>query len=326
MLLTPVPLVLDLDGTLIRTDTFHEMIVHLVFRKPLLLFLLPFWFLKGRAYAKARLRCYVDLCPSSLPYNSHLLTFATSEAQKGRSLILATGTDQKVAEKIAQHLGIFQDVIGSYDTINMTGPNKQKALIERFGHEGFDYAGDSIIDLHVWSSSRKALVVHPKKNVLRKVQRLKEKTHIIYFPREKPRILALVLALRPLMWAWNIFSFSWGLFLSLSFLSSALFIGVDLLMLSKERTSQPQTLLKPSIFAEGHLHLTTALLISSGFLAFFLILSSYLLSFGVLLSLAYAVVFITLDRTTRPLTFSVRWTLLSICQIMFAFLMGRLLL
>ncbi len=187
MLLTPpsFPLVLDLDGTLIRTDTSHEMMNRLLVKKPWLLFLVPFWFIKGRAFAKARLTDHIDLSPHHLPYNVELLTFAKNEAQKGRPLILATGSDQRIAEKIADYLGIFQEVIGSNGHINMTGPRKQQVLLKRFGVHGFDYAGDSHIDIYVWKVARKALVVHPKRGVLKRVLLLKGPEHTHYFPQRK---------------------------------------------------------------------------------------------------------------------------------------------
>lgn len=182
-----VPLVLDLDGTLIRTDTCHEMIRLLLRQKPWLLLLLPGWFLKGRAFAKARLAEHTHLLPHTLPYNLSLLAFAQEEAQKGRPLILATGTPQKVAQAIANHLGIFQEVIGSTAHINMTGLHKQQALLQRFGHTGFDYAGDSLVDIPVWQVARKALVVHPKWGVLKHARALKGAEHIHLFPRKRGR-------------------------------------------------------------------------------------------------------------------------------------------
>ncbi len=189
MLLTssPLPLVLDLDGTLIRTDTLHEMMIRLLTTKPWLLVFVPIWFIKGRAFAKARFTDHIDLSPHLLPYNGELLTFAKNEAQKGRSLILATGTDQRMARKIADYLGIFQDVIGSDGHINMTGPRKQKALLQRFGVHGFDYAGDSHNDIYIWQVSRKAIVVHPKRGVLKRALALKGPEHIhCFLPKNYP--------------------------------------------------------------------------------------------------------------------------------------------
>lgn len=177
-----LPLVLDLDGTLIQTDTCYEMTFRLLLQKPWLLFHILSWFLKSRPYAKARLADCIELSPQHLPYNSQLLTFAKNEAQKGRPIILATGTDQRVAQKIADHLGLFQDVIGSDGKINMTGPRKQQALLQRFGDQGFDYAGDSHMDLHVWQAARYALVVKPKRGVLKRVLALKGPKYTYCFP------------------------------------------------------------------------------------------------------------------------------------------------
>ena len=178
-----IPLVLDLDGTLIKTDTLYILILSLFYKKPWYVPLLPFWFWKSRPFAKARLTELIDLPTHTLPYNFELLDFAKREAKKGRTLILATGTDQRLAQKIADHLGIFHEVIGSDGQINMTGPRKQKALVQRFGAYGFDYAGDAHIDLHVWAVSRRALVVRPKRGVLKRILAIKASDRIHHFPR-----------------------------------------------------------------------------------------------------------------------------------------------
>ncbi len=176
-----IPLVLDLDGTLIHTDTCHHMTLLLLFKKPWLVPFILYWLIRNRPYGKAKLATWVSFYPERLRYNQQLLEFAQNEAKKGRMLILATGTDQLVAEKIATHLGIFHEVIGSNGIINMTGHNKKQALLERFNVGGFDYAGDAPIDLYVWEVSRKAIVVRPKRGVIERVQSLKSAEHIHYF-------------------------------------------------------------------------------------------------------------------------------------------------
>jgi hypothetical protein len=305
------PLVLDLDGTLIRTDTFHEMMVHLLVTRPWVLLRLPFWFLKGRAFAKARLAEQSDIMPQDLPYNVHLLEFTQGEIQKGRPLILATGTDQKVAEKIAQHLGIFQEVIGSDGHINMTGLHKQKALLDRFGAQGFDYAGDSFVDTHIWQVSHQALVVHPKWGVLAQVQKMKGPENIHSFPREKHRFVALLLALRPFFWVCNLMAPSGILFLALSLFSSGLLMAGDLFSLHKERIGD----FKKSVFAEGHLHLITALILAPLLTLSGILLISYTLPWGAVLSLVYMLSFFGLDRLTRPFAQNFRWILMVFFQI-----------
>ncbi|MBS0272002.1 MAG: haloacid dehalogenase-like hydrolase [Proteobacteria bacterium] len=314
---SPLPLVLDLDGTLIRTDTFHEMMVCLLITKPWRLFLLPFWLLKGRPYAKARLAQQTDLSPTHLPYNISLLTFIKTEVQKGRPLILATGTNQKVAQRIATHLGFFQEVIGSDDNTNMTGLFKRQALLKKLEPLGFDYAGDSKVDSYIWQVAHKAIVVHPKAGVLKRALTLRgaELTHV--FPREKARFWALLQTFRPQFWLLNLLVPSWPLFFALSFLSSGLFIGDDLVMLSHERKG----LAHQSMFAKGHLHLITAfalapllILPSVAFLTF---------SSGVFLTLAYVLLFIGVDRATRSQSRETRGLLLGLLQLLAAWTFSK---
>jgi hypothetical protein len=302
-----VPLVLDLDGTLIRTDTFHEMMVQLLIKKPWKLFFLPFWFLQGRAYTKAKLVEATSLSPHELPYNPHILKFAHIEAKKGRPLFLATGSDQRIAQKIADHVGLFQDVMGSNGKINLTGANKEKALTQRFGHEGFDYVGDSMIDLHVWKSSSKAIVAHPKRGVLSHAITLKGKENTQLIPREIPRLTALILSLRPLFWTLNLFLVSWWTVLGLCILSSGLLIGGDLLSLYEERAGS----FKKSVFAEGHLHLHTAFMLSP----LLILIACTLLPLTYLL--IYIPLFGVIDHYTRPISQTWRWLCLSAYQTLF---------
>ena len=281
------------------------MMAYLLLHKPWRLLVLPFWFLKGRAYTKARLVEETTLSPLHLPYNPAVVTFAQQAVKAGRSLYLATGSDQRTAQDIADHIGLFQDVMGSNGQTNLTGPHKKEALLERFGNQGFDYAGDSLIDLHVWSIARKAIVVHPKKDVLNKATALKGQDNIEYFPREKTRMTALILAFRPLFWICNLLAPTWSLFISFSLLSSGLLIGGDLFSLQKERAGD----YPKSVFAEGHLHLITA------FMLFPILLLSSLFLMPLSLGLFYVPLFIILDYLTRPFTRGQRWAILIAFQL-----------
>lgn len=307
------PLVLDLDGTLLRTDTFHEMMAQVLRKKPWVLLFLPFWLWKSRAYAKIRLAEYAPLDPTCLPYNSALLAFAEAEAKKGRPLLLATGTNQRVAETIAAHFGFFQEVIGSDEKINMTGPQKQKALLARFGTQGFDYAGDSLIDHHIWQVCEKALVVHPKRGVLKAATTLKDPSDLHYFPRERARPWALLQALRPLFWSLNLLLSSWSLFLLWSAFNSGLLITGDLLNLHRARKYKSHS----SQFAEGHLHLITAFLLSSLLLSLpLLFLMIWERGNDYLVALIYAPLFLGLDSFTRSFHPGIRWAILGVCQLL----------
>jgi|HubBroStandDraft_1064217.scaffolds.fasta_scaffold80798_2 hypothetical protein len=156
---TSVPLVVDLDGSLMRTDSLVESILELARRHPLYLFLLPVWLLGGRAAFKKHLAQYSTLDVTTLPYHSQLLNYLKREHAVGRKLVLATGADESIARAVAGQLGIFDEVIASDGTHNFSGRAKRDELNRRFGAKNYDYAGNASIDLHVWKDSHAAVLV-----------------------------------------------------------------------------------------------------------------------------------------------------------------------
>lgn len=165
-----VPLCVDLDGTLIRTDVLRVSILLLLKRNPFYLFTVPFWLLGGRAAMKKEIAARTELNATSLPYHQPFLEYLKAERRKGRKLILATAADRRQAEKVAAHIGIFDDVIASDGRLNMRGKNKAETLVERFGRRGFDYAGNSRVDLPVWKQAHRAIVVNASDRLARQAR------------------------------------------------------------------------------------------------------------------------------------------------------------
>ena len=161
-----VPLAVDLDGTLIRTDMMWESLARLLRRNPLALFQIFYWWSRGRARLKQELVARVKIDPATLPYHEPFLAWLRSEKKAGRQLILATASDIKMAEPIAAHVGVFDEVMGSDGKINLRSENKLRALTEKFGERGFDYAGNSTADYAVWRGSHAAVVVNASPAVL----------------------------------------------------------------------------------------------------------------------------------------------------------------
>jgi 4-hydroxybenzoate polyprenyltransferase len=153
-------LVVDLDGTLIYTDMLHESIFKVLRDKPFDILFIPYWLAQGKAVLKQNLSKRIIFDPSLLPYNHELVDWLKQQQAKGRKLILCTATDQAIAQAIAEHLGIFDDVMASDGTTNLAGKHKAQALEQRFGNAGFDYAGNSRADLAVWQCARRAIVVN----------------------------------------------------------------------------------------------------------------------------------------------------------------------
>lgn len=156
---TAVPLVVDLDGSLLRTDSLLESLLLLVKSNPLFLLMLVVWLLRGKAYFKQRVSFYATLDVSSLPYNTDVLDFLQDQYHNKRTLILATGADERVARQIADYIPLFEDVIASDGHHNLTGRGKQQRLVAEFGSDGFDYLGNDTKDFVVWQEARQALVV-----------------------------------------------------------------------------------------------------------------------------------------------------------------------
>ena len=162
-----VPLVVDLDGTLLRTDLMWESLARLLRRNPLAIFQILFWWTRGRARLKQRLAKRVQIDPGTLPYHEKFLAWLRKEKISGRKIILATASDLKMAQPVAAHLGIFDEVFASDGKMNLRSENKLRVLTERFGARGFDYAGNSSADFAVWRGARQAVVVNASRSVLR---------------------------------------------------------------------------------------------------------------------------------------------------------------
>jgi apolipoprotein N-acyltransferase len=161
-----IPLVVDLDGTLIKTDLLWESLARLLRRNPFWLFPVLFWWTRGRALLKHKLAARVKIDPATLPYNELFLKFLREQNAAGRKIILATASDLQMAKPVADHASLFDEVLGSDGKTNLRSGNKLKALVEKFGERGFDYAGNSSADLAVWRGAREAIVVNASRALL----------------------------------------------------------------------------------------------------------------------------------------------------------------
>lgn len=158
-----LPLVVDLDGTLLSTDLLIESALALIRRRPWILLLLPFWLMGGIASLKRRIARRVTLDPAALPWRTEFLADLRRQRAEGRSLILATGAEERLARAVAGYCNIFDLVLASNGQVNLCGEAKRRCLVARFGERGFDYAsGGGRGDAAVWKSARRRIVVKPQ--------------------------------------------------------------------------------------------------------------------------------------------------------------------
>lgn len=258
-----MPLVVDLDGTLIRTDMLHESALRVFQDSPGNALRIPLWLSRGKAVLKERLAGLVEIDPASLPYNAELLEWLKVQKAEGRKLILCTASDKSLALAVAEHLTIFDEVMASDGITNLAGPNKAAALHQRFGKAGFDYVGNSSADIAVWRCARNAIIVNGSARLAKAAGGCCEVERV--FPAKGLDFTTWHRVLRVHQWLKNLLlfvpmfaghEFSSGstwiemilAFFSFSVCASSVYIANDLLDLESDR-QHPRKRLRP--FASG---------------------------------------------------------------------------
>ncbi len=266
-----VPLCVDLDGTLIRSDVTIETALALLRRNPLNLFRFIFWLVKGRAHLKREIATRTQVHVSRLPYDQRVLDWLRGGAAT-RHRVLCTASDQSLADAVAAHVGVFDEVLGSDGSRNIGGRGKRDALRDRWGERGFDYAGNAATDLHVWRHARHAIVVNAPPSLLRRVRRERDVERV--FAREGGGWRAWIAALRPHQWLKNALVFvpllaahlvlvpdavvrAAAAFVAFSLCASGAYVFNDLFDLDADRR-HPRKRLRP--FAAGTLPLGQGLI------------------------------------------------------------------
>ena len=257
------PLCVDLDGTLIKSDSLFDAVCQFLRRNPFGFWQLGRWLAVGRARLKAEVASQAPLDPAELPYNAELLQFLHAEHRRGRQIYLTTGADGPLAERVAAHLDIFDGVLASDGVTNLTSVLKLDLLKERFGE--FDYIGNSRADLPLLANARQAMVANP-------TPALRIALHQGHIPvartflHKQPLAPTLLKAIRIHQWAKNILLFVPLLlshklrpeaigaviaaFFCFSFMASANYIFNDLLDIESDRL-HPIKCFRP--FAAGDL-------------------------------------------------------------------------
>jgi 4-hydroxybenzoate polyprenyltransferase len=197
----PLPLVVDLDNSLVRTDTLVEALVALAVRHPLALVPLAGALLKGRAAFKRAVMEQAPVDYARLPYDEGVLAFIRERRAGGGQVYLVTAADQKAAEAVAGDLGLFDGVVGSDGAHNLKGENKAAALKARFPG-GFAYVGDSLADLPVWAEAREVLVAGGSRTVAARLAKQDLRPAKV-FPRPRASLAVWVRALRLHQWTKN---------------------------------------------------------------------------------------------------------------------------
>lgn len=272
------PLCVDLDGSLVKSDTLIDSLLVLVRAHPLIALKTPVWVMGGKAAFKAKVTSAVSLDVAHLPYNRPLLAYLEEQHALGRKIYLTTGADARIANRVAEQLAIFEGVLCSDGRTNLTGHNKLASLQERF-KEGFDYVGNAEPDVSLLAEAVEPMVANPDLG-LRSLLRSKKIAISRSFEDRRPVARAIVKAIRPHQWAKNVLllvplllSHNLGLrlvaqvamaFVCFSLSASATYIVNDLLDIEADRR-HPKKRNRP--FASGDLPVQTGMALGVVFLA-----------------------------------------------------------
>ena len=196
------PLCVDMDGTLLETDTMEEFIVAFVRAHFWRSWVLPFWLLRGRAHFKRRLAEEAVLRVDLFPAQPDFVKYLEEQHAAGRTLALVSAADERIVKLVAERFKFFSSAIGSDGKTNLKSEAKLRHLTELFGPKGFDYAGNSSADIAVWRGSGEAIVVNASPGVERDAAKVAKVART--FPKRAGFLESLKRLLRPHQWAKNL--------------------------------------------------------------------------------------------------------------------------
>lgn len=306
--MTKPPLVVDLDGTLLRSDLLVETGLVFMRDRPHRFLNLLVWLARGKAGLKYELAHATDVDVSVLPYDKVVIEFIRAERAQGRRVVLATASHRRLAVRVADHLALFDQVIATEADRNLSSIVKRDVLVETFGKQGFDYLGNSADDLPVWSAARSGYVANAPASVERRARGLGNLAGIV--SKNRSSWWDWAKALRLHQWLKNLLIFvpllaahrytEWPLvldvllaFLSFGLCASSVYILNDLLDLRDDR-HHVRKRLRP--FAAGRLPILSGLvafpilLVAAFALAVWRLPTAFLSGLGAyyLLTLAYS--------------------------------------
>jgi 4-hydroxybenzoate polyprenyltransferase len=267
-----VPLFVDLDGTLIKTDLLIESAFFLLKKQPWMLLAMLYWLVFGKARLKEEIALRSVLDFNVLPLQKQFVEFLHNEAKNGRTLYLATASDRRLAEPVAKRLGIFKQVLASDGQHNLKGKHKLEAILNCCNGSAFDYAGNERVDFAIWDKARRAIVVNPDIGVINGARKRGYEVQQVFDDRPR-KAKTWIRALRIHQWAKNVllgvpiltahaFTFSAiveiaAAFTAFGLVASATYLLNDLLDLVSDR-HHPRKCKRP--FAAGDIGLASGIL------------------------------------------------------------------
>jgi 4-hydroxybenzoate polyprenyltransferase len=270
----PPVLVVDLDGTLLRSDMLLESFANVLHHAPLSIWAVPVWLARGKAKLKQELARRSRIAVDTLPFDPDVLALVAVAKAQGRKVVLCTATDRELAEAVAGHLKVFDEVLASDGAVNLAAASKADELVRRYGRKGFDYAGNARADLAVWQVARRAIVVSASPGLVAEARKVCDVERVITPPQ--PSLKTLAKGLRVHQWLKNVLLFVpmfashrltspdlWVdlslAFAAFSLCASMVYILNDLIDLDSDRRHPRKS---KRVFASGQMSILTGIILA----------------------------------------------------------------
>ena len=114
-----VPLIVDLDHTLIDTDLLFLSSLGVLSKRPWLIGHYLFWLSKGKGFLKDQLVRRFEINIPELPYNESVISYIMERKKEGSKIVLATASHKNYAFAVAKHLKFFDDVMATNKEFNL---------------------------------------------------------------------------------------------------------------------------------------------------------------------------------------------------------------
>lgn len=266
-----IPIYVDLDGSLIKTDLLVESALRLLAKNPFYIFKMLSWLMRGKAILKHEIAQRIALDVSSLPFNQQFLEWLHAQLAMGRNLVLASASYETYVKNVAAHLNIFSSVLATTSTQNLSGLDKLEAIELHVGNKPFAYAGNSKADLVIWASAHYAILVTPEKGIETAARQIAEVEEVFRVPPTSIKVwlkairihqwLKNLLIVLPLFTSFSFFDstkiFAVAIaFIAFGLVASATYLVNDLVDLDSDR-HHPRKRNRP--LASGAINILTAL-------------------------------------------------------------------
>jgi 4-hydroxybenzoate polyprenyltransferase/phosphoserine phosphatase len=193
------PLVVDVDGTLVRSDLLWEGLLKVAFGAPHQTFRLLGAATRGRGALKELVASLGAPAVETLPLEPEVLRLVGRARSEGQRVLLVSGAAEAQVRALVERVQAAGGY-GSTGATNLTGVKKLGAILALYRQ--FDYVGNALADLPLWSAARRAYAVNA--TPLTRWLAHRRRPDLIVLKQAPRRWTAWLRALRPHQWTKNV--------------------------------------------------------------------------------------------------------------------------